>query len=124
MDILTTLDPESEYSTAKLQLFLIAWVLSAAFSRNGGVSASDGNVDEGDYSKQSLYSLLYSMYRSIGEVKTETGETFELTFNTWGYAWPERPGPMTTPRSLSSMEPRHPPCRRQLLLLIRIMLRI
>lgn len=97
MDILTTLDPGSEYSTPKLQLFLIGWVLSSAFSRNGAVSTADGNVDEGDYSKQSLYSLLYSMYRSIGEVKTETGEPFELTFNTWGYAWPEDWGsPPTT----------------------------
>ena len=57
------------------------------------ISTTDGDVSEADYDKQSIYSLLYSLYRSVGEVRSETGEKYEFTFNTWGYAWPDAWGP-------------------------------
>ncbi len=88
MDILTALNPETPYSKRRLQLVLGAWVASAAFERKAKVTLDDGHVNEGEYSKQSLYALLYSMYREIGTVKTEHGEPYEFTFNTWGYEWP------------------------------------
>jgi SAM-dependent methyltransferase len=56
------------------------------------VSSDDGHIEEADYTKQSIYALLYSLYRSVGEVQDEHGRPYEFTFNTWGYAWPERWG--------------------------------
>lgn len=89
MDILTALDRKSDYTKRQLQLILGAWVMSAAVEKRGRISRHDGDVSEDDYDKTSIYSLLYSLYRSVGDVRSDTGETYELTFNTWGYAWPE-----------------------------------
>ena len=88
MDILTRLDASSNYSTTKLQLILGAWVLSTVVEGKEKISVENGDVSEDDYTKQSIYSLLYSLYRSMGVVRSETGEPYELTFNTWGYDWP------------------------------------
>ncbi len=93
MDILTGLNKETDYSTTQLQLIFGAWVLSGLFEKNGGkVSMDSGDVEEYDYDKQSVYSLLYSLYRAMGVVQCEKGEPYEFTFNTWGYAWPEEWG--------------------------------
>ncbi len=96
MDVFTALNEKSAYSTTKLQLILGAWVLATPFERKAKISTANGDVVEGDYSKQSVYSLLYSLYRSMGTVRSETGEPYELTFNTWGYAWPDKWGPSPT----------------------------
>lgn len=93
MDILTALDREADYSKTQLQFILGAWVLSTLVERKKKISLTDGDVDEGDYDKKSLYSLLYALYRSMGQVRSETGERYEFTFNTWGYAWPKSWGP-------------------------------
>jgi SAM-dependent methyltransferase len=89
MDVLTALDPRSNYSSTTLQLILAAWVLSTLRENSAKIALDDGNVSEDDYQKQSIYSLLYALYRSMGTVKSELGEPYEFTFNTWGYAWPE-----------------------------------
>jgi len=89
MDIFTALNERSSYSTNSLQLILGAWVLSGVFERKPKVCPDTGDVAEQDYDKQSIYSLLYSLYRSLGQVRSDTGERYELTFNTWGYAWPD-----------------------------------
>lgn len=90
MDIFTRLSEEKDYSMAELQAILIAWVLASPFESTGGkVSSDNGHVAEEDYRKQSIYSLLYSLYRSVGMVKSEEGAPYEFTFNTWGYDWPE-----------------------------------
>lgn len=89
MDILTALDREANYSKTQLQFILGAWVLSTLVEKKKKISLTDGDVDEQDYDKQSLYSLLYALYRSMGQVRSETGEMYEFTFNTWGYAWPK-----------------------------------
>lgn len=89
MDILTALSNKSDYSKNQLQGIIGAWVLSAAAERKAKVSLDNGHVSEDDYDKRSLYSLLYALYRSVGDVKTEFGTRYEFTFNTWGYAWPE-----------------------------------
>jgi len=96
VDIFKALDENSNYSSTGLQLILGAWVLGSLFERKQKVCTETGDVAEDDYDKQSIYSLLYSLYGSIGEVKSETGETYEFTFNTWGYAWPEACGPSLT----------------------------
>ncbi len=93
MDILTALDRKSDYSKTQLQFILGGWVLSTLVEKKKKISTTDGDVSEADYDKQSIYSLLYSLYRSVGEVRSETGEKYEFTFNTWGYAWPEAWGP-------------------------------
>ncbi len=96
MDILTALDRKADYSTFKLQFILGAWVVSSAFERKEKISTLNGDVAEDDYDKQSIYSLLYAIYRSLGEVRSDSGELYELTFNTWGYAWPESWGAALT----------------------------
>ncbi len=103
MDILTDLNSDSDYSSRKLQFIIGAWVMSDPVERliklqksKTKISVSDGDVKEEDYSKQSIYSLLYSIYRTVGEVESETGEFYEMTFNTWGYAWPTEWGTNTT----------------------------
>ncbi|MBI4954993.1 MAG: class I SAM-dependent methyltransferase [Myxococcales bacterium] len=94
MDILTALDRQTDYSKTHLQLILGAWVVSSLREPKAKISTHDGDVEEGEYDKRSLYSLLYALYRSLGEVPSDGGgESYELTFNTWGYAWPKSWGP-------------------------------
>jgi SAM-dependent methyltransferase len=96
MDIFTNLSEEVDYSNAKLQAILSAWVLATPFESNGKVSAANGHVAEEDYRKQSIYSLLYAIYRSVGNVTSDLGKSYEFTFNTWGYEWPAAWGPPPT----------------------------
>ncbi|MBT3221052.1 MAG: class I SAM-dependent methyltransferase [Proteobacteria bacterium] len=97
MDILTALNPNTQYSTRTLQFILAGWVLSTPFARQKKVSTTTGHVDESDYTKQSLYSLLYSLYCSVGTVEMKGGKSWDFTFNTWGYSWPTTWGPGPTP---------------------------
>jgi ubiquinone/menaquinone biosynthesis C-methylase UbiE len=101
MDVFTALDPGTEYSKAQLQLIIGAWVLATPFERKAKVRMHNGDVAEEDYDKRSIYSLLYSLYRFVGTVKSEAGEPYEFTFNTWAYAWPnawgDRPSNETDP---------------------------
>ncbi len=96
MDVLTALDRKADYSKTQLQFILAAWIASTAFEKKSKISTTDGDVSEDDYDKQSLYSLLYALYRSVGNVPSETGASYEFTFNTWGYAWPKTWGPCPT----------------------------
>ena len=97
MDLLTALSEKSDYSDLSLQFIIAAWVTSAAFEGRGSgagqgkskISTRDGDLKEEDYTKQSIYSLLYALYRSVGVVETPGDSPWELTFNTWGYTWPE-----------------------------------
>lgn len=93
MNVLTSLDRKADYTKNQLQLILGAWVMSALVDRKKPISTSDGDISEDDYDKKSIYSLFYSLYRTMDDAPTGTGERYELTFNTWGYAWPESWGP-------------------------------
>lgn len=88
MDVLTALSNKSDYSRNQLQLIVSAWIMSGLAEKKSKISLSDGDVSEDDYDKRSLYSLLYALYRSMGEVRDEHGTRYEFTFNTWGYTWP------------------------------------
>jgi SAM-dependent methyltransferase len=88
MNVLTTLSSGTEYTKPQLQLILAAWVMSTVLERTQKISTQNGDVSEDDYDKRSVYALLYSLYQAMGEVKSETGEPYRLTFNTWGYTWP------------------------------------
>ena len=96
MDILTGLNNRSSYSTFKLQLIIIAWVMSSMFRRRKKISEETGDVSEDDYTKQSIYALLYSVYRAVGVVRSDLDEPYEFTFNTWGYQWPSEWGEAPT----------------------------
>lgn len=93
MNVLTALDRKSDYTKNQLQLILGAWVVSALVDRKKPISTQDGDISEDDYDKRSIYSLFYSLYRSMDKAPTGDGGHYELTFNTWGYAWPEAWGP-------------------------------
>ncbi|MGO9711629.1 MAG: class I SAM-dependent methyltransferase [Polyangiaceae bacterium] len=96
MDVFTALNPGTEYSKTQLQLIIGAWVLATPFERKAKVSLNNGDVAEEDYDKRSIYSLLYSLYRTVGTVKSEEGEPYEFTFNTWAYKWPDAWGDKPT----------------------------
>lgn len=96
MDIFTNLNEQTNYSMPKLQGIITAWVMSSPFEGGSKVSTNNGHVAEEDYTKQSVYSLLYSVYRQVGTVKSDLGLPYEFTFNTWGYAWPKSWGPAPT----------------------------
>ena len=98
MDVFTALNPGTEYSKTQLQLIIGAWVLATPFERKAKVSLNNGDVAEEDYDKRSIYSLLYSLYRTVGKVKSEEGEPYEFTFNTWAYKWPDAWGDKPTDR--------------------------
>src|SRR5574338_267331 len=93
MDVLRALSHRNSYSQTELQWILAAWAVSGLVERRKKITVENGDVSESDYDKRSIYSLLYALYRSMGSVKSETGERYEFTFNTWGYAWPESWGP-------------------------------
>jgi ubiquinone/menaquinone biosynthesis C-methylase UbiE len=87
MDILTALDPKADYTMPQLQLIISAWVMTTLLNGKEAVSMDNGRVEEDDYTKQSIYSLFYSLYRSVGVVESDNGEVYECTFNAWGYDW-------------------------------------
>ncbi len=93
MDLFTALSNKSDYSKTQLQLIVGAWVMSSAIEGKQKIDLSNGDVAEDDYDKTSIYSLLYALYRSMGNVRAPNGELYEFTFNTWGYTWPESWGP-------------------------------
>jgi len=72
-----------------------------------------GEMREDEYTKNSIYSLLYGCYRNAGIVKHTTGAPYRFTFNTWGISndndkpfgpeYPQRHG-MAAYHSLASMD--------------------
>jgi SAM-dependent methyltransferase len=99
MDLFTALNPATEYSETQLQLIVGAWVMATPFERKTKVSITNGDVAEEDYDKRSIYSLLYSLYRTMGKVPNPDGEPYEFTFNTWAYDWPVAWGELPTKAS-------------------------
>lgn len=43
-----------------------------------------GDINEDDYTKDSIYSMLYSLYQAYNAAPAPSGETYQFTFNTWG----------------------------------------
>ena len=97
MDVFTALSNKSDYSKTQLQLIVGAWVMSGLVEGKQKIDLSNGDVSEDDYDKTSIYSLLYALYRSMGNVRSANGELYEFTFNTWGYTWPTAWGPGPIP---------------------------
>ena len=106
MDILTALDNKADYSSTTLQGIIAAWVMSKPFQPKAKISTANGDVAEEDYTKQSIYSLLYAIYRSTGDVSDGNGQTYEFTFNTWGIATGQYAGdPQRFGKASSAREP-------------------
>jgi ubiquinone/menaquinone biosynthesis C-methylase UbiE len=99
MDVLTALSNTSDYSKTRLQWIIGAWVMSGLLEGRQKIDLKSGDVEEEDYNKQSIYSLLYALYRSVGAVRSDKGERYEFTFNTWGYTWPAAWGACPIPAS-------------------------
>eukprot|EP00501_MAST-03F_sp_TOSAG23-6_P001884 GSMAST32.ASY1.ANO1.1962.1 assembled CDS len=58
--------------------------------------ATDGDLENDDYNKASIYSLLYGMYANAGTVISDLGVPYQFTFNTWGIA--PSPYPVNDPQ--------------------------
>ena len=97
MDILTALSNNTNYSPRQLQLIIGAWVMTGLIPQKKKISLENGDVAEGDYDKRSIYALLYSLYHAMGDVKSDQGVDYEMTFNTWGYSWPPEWGEFIIP---------------------------
>ena len=48
--------------------------------------AETGDINEDDYTKDSIYSLLYSLYQAYPTAPSPHGGEYQFTFNTWGIA--------------------------------------
>jgi ubiquinone/menaquinone biosynthesis C-methylase UbiE len=44
----------------------------------------EGDINEEDYTKDSIYALFYSAYRAVGKAPSPAGPDYQFTFNTWG----------------------------------------
>jgi len=44
----------------------------------------DGDINEEDYTKDSIYAILYSIYQALGKAPSPSGTGYQFTFNTWG----------------------------------------
>jgi len=43
-----------------------------------------GDINEEDYTKDSIYAIFYSLYQAAGKAKSPGGKDYQFTFNTWG----------------------------------------
>jgi len=96
-DVLKGISGSQKLSGTQLQLAIAGFCLSpipamlmkAERGRDTGGDfdfATDGDIENEDYDKESVYSLLYAMYANAGTVISDLGVPYEFTFNTWGIA--------------------------------------
>ena len=57
-----------------------------------------GNINEDDYSKDSIYAILYSLYQAFPEAPSPEGGSYQFTFNTWGISGVPWLRPATEPQ--------------------------
>ena len=74
------------------------FLMSLATLKKSVHDEKTGHVDESDYSKNNLYGFLYNLYDIVGEIKDEKGQTYQFTFNTWGFWHPESIIPQNDPQ--------------------------
>jgi SAM-dependent methyltransferase len=99
-DVLTAFTGEMSLTPAQLQMAGTAFCLSPlpgllqqSLPRedtpfepvDARVAGETKLVSEGDYTKDSIYSILYSLYRNLGKVDSPSGVKYQFTFNTWGF---------------------------------------
>lgn len=101
-DLLSGFSETQSLGAAGMQLALTSFCLTGAYTRLVDESKlgdshwdptvdgakrdfkTSGEIREDEYTKQSIYSLLYGSYRNAGTVKDTFGRPYQFTFNTWG----------------------------------------
>ncbi len=81
MDFLTSMNENRILSSIEIQLGAFAFCLTGLHLMN----ESNGRVDEVHYEKQSIYSVLYSLYDYLGQIESDNNISYQFTFNTWGF---------------------------------------
>jgi ubiquinone/menaquinone biosynthesis C-methylase UbiE len=110
---LNGLDSGIAYSNAHLQVMIGAFCLSPLVgqlldkpvddpSGENYSFAQEGDLQEEDYAQDSIYAILYAMYKNAPELISEYGVKYQFTFNTWGIAPSDamrfEPYPQTDPQ--------------------------
>jgi ubiquinone/menaquinone biosynthesis C-methylase UbiE len=96
-DLLNGFQSTSELKGWQLQVAFAAFCMSPLPGRlmrndmtdrtkSKGDFAATGDMNEYDYSKASIYAILYATYADAGTVTSDLGVPYEFTFNTWGTA--------------------------------------
>jgi len=99
-DLLTGLSGSMSLGHAQLQLAALAFCVSplpgqlmltlptedTPFEPQGDKASGNGTVNEGDYTKDSIYAFFYATYRALGKAPSPVGIDYQFTFNTWGFS--------------------------------------
>eukprot|EP00929_Paragymnodinium_shiwhaense_P091374 TRINITY_DN5134_c0_g1_i2.p1 TRINITY_DN5134_c0_g1~~TRINITY_DN5134_c0_g1_i2.p1 ORF type:complete len:407 (+),score=111.74 TRINITY_DN5134_c0_g1_i2:96-1316(+) len=95
-DVLNGLTSEVDYSNWQLQAIVGAFCFSplvghlmeqpAVDDGEGFDFASHGDVHESQYAQDSIYAILYALYKNSPKLVSEHGVEYQFTFNTWGIA--------------------------------------
>jgi len=96
-DILNGLSSGATLSPRQLQLtafgFCVSPIVSMLEAKNDFRTdevgdkynfMDEGDINEEDYKKDSIYAFFYSTYLAIGKVPYSVGKDYQFTFNTWG----------------------------------------
>eukprot|EP00929_Paragymnodinium_shiwhaense_P068764 TRINITY_DN3464_c0_g1_i11.p1 TRINITY_DN3464_c0_g1~~TRINITY_DN3464_c0_g1_i11.p1 ORF type:complete len:433 (+),score=104.39 TRINITY_DN3464_c0_g1_i11:92-1300(+) len=113
VDVLNDLDSGMDYGNVGLQAIVGAFCMSPLVGQllekpvddptgENYSFASEGDIQEEDYAQDSIYAILYAMYKNSPELVSEHNITYQFTFNTWGIAPSEamqfKPLPDTEPQ--------------------------
>lgn len=97
-DVLTGLSSNHDHGPMEVQAIVSAFCLSPVIGMllndrpdiktTGGdfKFAEDGDIENEDYKQDSIYAILYAMYKNAGQVTSNLGVKYQFTFNTWGIA--------------------------------------
>lgn len=96
-DVLNGLKSEVDYQNWQLQAIVGAFCLSPLVpmlldkpvddpSGENYSFVQEGDLQEEDYAQDSIYAILYAMYKNSPELVSEHGVKYQFTFNTWGIA--------------------------------------
>eukprot|EP00929_Paragymnodinium_shiwhaense_P091376 TRINITY_DN5134_c0_g1_i4.p1 TRINITY_DN5134_c0_g1~~TRINITY_DN5134_c0_g1_i4.p1 ORF type:complete len:406 (+),score=120.11 TRINITY_DN5134_c0_g1_i4:89-1306(+) len=96
-DVLNGLTSEVDYSNWQLQAIVGAFCVSPLVGQlldkpvddptgENYSFASEGDIQEEDYAQDSIYAILYALYKNSPELVSEHGVKYQFTFNTWGIA--------------------------------------
>lgn len=99
-DLLTGLSGSMSLGHAQLQLAALAFCVSplpgqllatlpredTPFEPQLDKQSANGTVNEGDYTKDSIYAFFYATYRALGKAPSPVGIDYQFTFNTWGFS--------------------------------------
>lgn len=112
-DVLNGLKSEVDYQNWQLQTIVGAFCLSPLVgmlldkpvddpSGENYSFSQEGDIQEEDYAQDSIYAILYAMYKNSPELISEHGVKYQFTFNTWGIAPSDamrfEPDPATEPQ--------------------------